>query len=674
MRRSLFLCVFMLWALSSAAWGGDNSGAKDYQVYELGEIVVTADRPAGETIAITTKITPEEFQSTNSDTVAEALTYVPGVVVSTGRKNEPEISIHGFSQRKTLILIDGVPYYETNYGKLDLNQIPTDVVARIDIVKGAPSVLYGPNAEIAVVNVITKKAGEQPTVTATLEAGEKDRFLGSLSAGWKEGIFNGFLNYTRRESECWRMSEDYTPRQGTIVRRPGGTTNAILEDGGFRNNSDYESDSFWAKFGIEPNEKSEYFMNAHYIGSEKGVPPSVDSETVFTTFPQFAGFARFDRYDDWGADLSGREQISESLSLQGKLFYHHHVDEYVSFSDQTYTTPIATSRFQDYVLGGSIISDFRPVPWNRLGTAVHYRKDSHKERDEIELPFDESVSYTGSIALEDECTRIKDLSVTAGLSYDWFEIDKTQPSNRLPGTKDALNPLLGAFYTTSEGTKFFGSVAKKTRFPTLDQLYSSRSGNSELEAEESINYTLGASRTFLDVIRGELAVFHHDISDLISRDAPGVDGRYRNYSEVKMYGAELSLAFFPMEGLLWTLDYTYNYARDRSDGRVTENVTYVPEHKLDTRIEYSLPTKTRFSVNGLYVSPVYSQLPTPQNPTLAERKSDEYFIWNGRISRGIGDYFTVYLAADNILDENYEPESGFPAPGRQVWVGLTARY
>ncbi len=40
--------------------------------------------------------------------------------------------------------MDGVPYYETNVGKLDLNQITTDNVARIEIIKGAPRSFTGP--------------------------------------------------------------------------------------------------------------------------------------------------------------------------------------------------------------------------------------------------------------------------------------------------------------------------------------------------------------------------------------------------------------------------------------------------------------------------------------------------------------------------------------------------
>jgi len=97
---------------------------------------------------------------------------VPGVRVSTGRKNEPNVSIHGFDQSRILVLIDGVPYYETKYGKFDMNLLSIENVARIDVIKGAASVLYGANAEAGVINIITKKAADRASFSGKLEVGE----------------------------------------------------------------------------------------------------------------------------------------------------------------------------------------------------------------------------------------------------------------------------------------------------------------------------------------------------------------------------------------------------------------------------------------------------------------------------------------------------------------------
>ncbi len=163
-----FVLIFVSTMYFNAAWAEEPAKLESpgYEAFDLGEIFVTTEKPpAVQDVAVTTVITEEQIKATNSHTIAEALTYVPGVRVSTGRKNEPNIQIRGLDQSRTLILIDGVPYYETNFGKLDLNQIPVDNVAKIEVTKGGASVLYGPNSLAGVINIITKKPSKNSLLT-----------------------------------------------------------------------------------------------------------------------------------------------------------------------------------------------------------------------------------------------------------------------------------------------------------------------------------------------------------------------------------------------------------------------------------------------------------------------------------------------------------------------------
>jgi len=690
------ICVFLgLISLMLIAFSSANaeevvpSESSGYAAFDLGEIYVTAEQlPAVREVAVTTEITAEEIKATNSHTVAEALTYIPGVVVSGGRKNQPNIQIRGLDQSRALILIDGVPYYETNYGKLDLNQIPVDNIAKIEVTKGGASVLYGPNALAGVINIITKKPTEKPSAEALLEIGENATSKVSLTHGMKAGIVNYWLNYAHQESGGWRMSDDFEPKIGTITRRPGTPTEEILEDGGFRNNSDFKTDSLWAKVGIEPAPDAAYYLNFHYIAKEKGVPPSTVSENIFTSRPAFSGFVRIPRYDDWGIDLSGQQKISSELVLKAKLFYHNHVDDYVSYADQTYSEKIAVSRYKDYLIGGSMTADYRPAQWDIVRLGLQYRGDSHEERDDSYLPFAESFSYTGSVALENELNKIKNLSLVAGVSYDWFRVSEAernitdkntgdflnQVNLNKPDTMDEFNPMLGATYILSDSTRLFGSVARKVRFPTLSQLYSTRSGNTELTAEKSVNYTLGISQVFGSFVSGELAVFYYDVSDFISRDAPGTEGIYRNYAKISLAGFELSSAINLLQDLLLRIGYTYTNGRDRSDGRVTENVTFVPENKVDIGVKYTIPYLVApVDLTCIYVSESYNQLPTPQRPDQESIKTGDYFIVNARISKKFLKHYEAYLAVNNIFDSDYEAEYGFPGQGRNFYVGVALK-
>ncbi len=133
----LFLAAASCAALAAVtARAEEPPPAPGYEAYALARVTVTAKADTVDEAALTVAVTAEQIAARNAKNVAEALAAVLGLRVSTGRKNEPTVYVHGFDQSRVQVLIDGVPYYEANYGKLDLAQIPTDNVARIEVTKG----------------------------------------------------------------------------------------------------------------------------------------------------------------------------------------------------------------------------------------------------------------------------------------------------------------------------------------------------------------------------------------------------------------------------------------------------------------------------------------------------------------------------------------------------------
>jgi iron complex outermembrane recepter protein len=686
-KEKWFILVMLSLVIGAGLSWAEEKKNKEFEAYTLGEIVVSGDK-VRET-AVITEVTAEDIAATNSKTVAEALGYAQGVKVTTGRKNEPNVSIRNFDQSQSLILIDGIPYYETNFGKLDLNQISTDNVARIEVIKGDASVLYGANALAGVVNIITKQASDKPFTSATVEFSENNTYRLSATHGMKAGIWSWWLNASFQDSDGWNLSDDFKPKKGTLTKSPGGKSLVVFEDGGKRDNSDVTSKNLWAKFGATPLKDSEFFVNFHYLEKDKGSPASTDSNTVFLTRPAFStAYARIENYEDWGVDLDGKHRLNDQWNLKAKLFYHHHNDDYVSFSDASLTKKIAVSTYEDYIAGGSFFVDYQPLKWNTLRMSLHYKEDNHQERDDSYLPFAESKSYTGSWGLEDEFTLVKNLSLVGGISYDWFKVTEAQKnvtssgtgnfvrqvSNPTPNTSE-FNPLLGLNYQILDQTKLFGSVARKSRFPTLQQLYSTKGGNPNLSSETSINYTLGINQALGKIGQMELAFFYYDVSNLISRDAPGPLGNYLNYGSISRAGFEVGGSIYPLDGLLLRGDYTYVDSKNQSNGRVTDDVPFSPKNKVDLGVQYIIPqVKTKLDLIGLYVGEAYSQLPTPQNKALPILKTGDYFLTNFKVTQPILKWFEVYVAVNNIFDINYEPEYGFPGPGRTFWGGVTGKF
>lgn len=653
---------------------------KDYEAFDLGELYVKGEKDQGvQAMTEVSEVTAEQIEATNSKTVAEALQYVPGVIVTNGRKNEPSVRIHGLKPDKALVLIDGVPYYETNYGSLDLNSIPVDNVAKIEVQKGVSSVLYGPNAISGVINIITKKSTTRPSLVARAEVGDYESRRYAISHGMKAGMFNYWLGYEHLESDGWYLSRSFE-KHPTRVRRAaslGGNFTAVLENGGVRENSDEKTDAFWAKFGIEPSENSEYYVNFHYITREKGGPASLldDANRVQPTFSQLW---RFPRYDNWGIDLSGQQKVGDRVTFKGKLFYHDHVDDLESYRDQTYAypgDPYARSRFKDNMLGGSLLSDIKLAEIDTLRLAYNYRRDEHQDRSRETDPFSKAVSYTGSLGIENELMPIKNLSIIAGLGYDWFQVTDSPIENKRKPYDDHISPMAGAKYSFSDSTTIFGSWAKKIRFPTLSTLYSSTSGNADLKPEKSQNYVLGVSRNLGPYARAEISGFYYDITNLITRDTPVANSPYVNFGKVEIYGFEVAGEIYPTKDLSFRLGYTYENASDRSSGRVTDRVTGIPEHKIDASARYIIPqVGLTFDLTALYVSKIWGQLPTPASTGAAALRTGDFFIMDARIGKTIFKNFELYFVAKNIFDKDYESEVGFPAPGRNLYAGIKYSY
>lgn len=658
----------------------------EFEVYQMGQVTVAAEAPPAE-VAQVTVVTAEEIKANNARTVAEALFGTPGIRLSTGRKNEPNVSIHGFDQAKVLVLIDGVPYYETNYGKLDLNQIPTDNIARIEVTKGAASVLYGANALGGVINIVTRQAGERPFTGAALEFGDDNLDRYSLTHGRKAGKINYWLNYTQFKSDGWDVSGDYKPTLGKITRRsPNSTTPAVLQGEKRRLNSDRHNAGAWFKIGYENGPDSAYWFNLHSLNMDKGSPPATDQVTVFQSRPQFSQFARIKNYRDQGIDFDMRERLGRRLVLKGKLFYHDHQDDYDSYDDQTFRRKLARSTFKDYLAGGSLILESPLAESNTLRLAVNYKIDSHRERDDTYLPFARTRSTTSSWGLEDEIRIGEKVKGVVGVSYDRFEVGSAERNildksgnflrqDPLPEpSNNYLSPMAGLTWQVGEQSHIFLAAARKSRFPLLQNLFSSRSGNLDLRPERTTNYIAGYNGVVASRLRLEGSAFWYNTTDLINRSGVDPNNLFQNYGKVRTRGLEVAAVYFASPELTLRADLTLLDAEDKSNGRITDKVINIPRRLAGVGISWRLPwLPIRIDLSGTHAGEVYTSLPSPRYPTDPTYKVDEYFLTSLRAGVDLGSKFELWLAVRNLGDQDYETDYAFPGPGRAFSVGLKAR-
>ena len=127
----------------------------------LDGVVVTANR--NETArrlapTLVKVVTPKLFEQTNSHTLSQGLVFQPGVRVETDCQNcgYSQVRINGLDGKYTQILIDSRPIFSSLAGVYGLEQIPINMIERVEVVRGGGSALFGANAVGGTINIITK--------------------------------------------------------------------------------------------------------------------------------------------------------------------------------------------------------------------------------------------------------------------------------------------------------------------------------------------------------------------------------------------------------------------------------------------------------------------------------------------------------------------------------------
>jgi vitamin B12 transporter len=128
----------------------------------LPSVVVTADRiarPLSSTTSTVTVITGEQLRAAGVVQLVDALRIVPGVnVVRSGSAGaQTSLFMRGGESDYVRVLVDGVAMNDPG-GAIDLSTITLDNVERIEVVRGAASVLYGSDAVTGVVHIFTRQA------------------------------------------------------------------------------------------------------------------------------------------------------------------------------------------------------------------------------------------------------------------------------------------------------------------------------------------------------------------------------------------------------------------------------------------------------------------------------------------------------------------------------------
>lgn len=148
----------------------------------LDNVVVSANRnetKKREAANVVNIITPKLFDNTNSFCLSQGLSCQSGLRVENNCQNcgFQQVRINGLEGPYSQILIDSRPIFSALAGVYGIEQIPANMVERVEVVRGGGSALFGSNAVAGTINIITKEP-----LGNSLTATNSTMFIGGKSA------------------------------------------------------------------------------------------------------------------------------------------------------------------------------------------------------------------------------------------------------------------------------------------------------------------------------------------------------------------------------------------------------------------------------------------------------------------------------------------------------------
>ncbi len=156
-------------------------------VSQLDSVVVTASRnpqPLKDVVGDVSVISSEELQKAGQSSLVDLLSKQPGVqfYTSGGPQTITGVYVRGTNTKHTLVLVDGMRINGAISGSVQWGTIDPATIERVEILRGAASSLYGSDAIGGVINIITKKSGEDRPFAAwgNVGIGSYDTFKSSI--------------------------------------------------------------------------------------------------------------------------------------------------------------------------------------------------------------------------------------------------------------------------------------------------------------------------------------------------------------------------------------------------------------------------------------------------------------------------------------------------------------
>ncbi len=611
--KLLLITGLLVFYTSFSAYGKQEEKSK--YLGDLGVIVVTPDyfplelEDASPQVRV---ISHKEIKRKQADTLNEVLMNEPGIFEISERGTMGSLSTlsmrtGGGSANEVLVLIDGIPLNSPADGQVDLSEISTDYIERIEIMRGGSSYMYGGNSVGGVVNVITRKP-----------------VADSFSVRTKLGAFN--------QKSLNLSGSKYYGENFLYISLDGKNID------GWRDNSDFQEAGVFVKAG-----QKKINASFKYVDNEQGLP-GLNNTLI----------------DEWDGD---KELVADAPdAVQKKQMFDTTLN--VNTEGQKIQLAYMNHRL-NYNKGEDFWPEYNDTDWQKLFASVK-TKTSIKGLDfgiEGEYSIYDKKDYINPAYSVDKQQGIVSLLGQKKTSFAGLEniISLRYDSSKWGGVLSPRLSFLKKFHLLKVNLSF----AQAFNPPDFNALYWKGGygvGNPELESEMAETADIGIewrhsrflvnTSLFYSILKDKIA---WALDETISLWKP------QNLDKVQSYGLENEVRYFILSNL--ELKMYYSYMTSQVKNNDWDLLRYTPQHKVGVGVNYSPLENLTISMNSRSQSVAYS------SDGEAGTKIEPHTVIDVNILKKIND-LKLYLNADNIFNTKYLSRRGYPLPGIRMEGGI----
>ncbi len=624
---------------------------------------------------IVTVITARQIKRMGFRTLTDILKIVPGFYISMDETGEKEIAVRGVlddASQKIKVLIDGHSINDVWRGGAmwNFNDLPVENIKKVEVIRGPGSALYGQNAFLAVVNIITKDTEDIDGFQVTASGGSFSTQNYNLLFGREFGDLkiSGFLDYFDTQGFSKKIEQDAL-FQNSFSKSPGQSRNR-------REKTDLNLKLSYNN--LEAKVKYMKKRRKDYIG----VNDSLNDETVLRDTYIFS-------------ELAYKLQLGERLNIIPKVYYDQYnydpffeqrPDGFVDSFGRTFSDGLkGRLRFKQRTLGFDNQVNYKLFDGNELTFGfqyewihqgdIHYGTNFHPVTFaplalvtdfSSDLPFTRRATrHIYAFYLQDEWNITKDIDLTVGVRHDRF--------TRFEGT---TNPRVGLIWRFIEDAHLKLLFATAFKAPSFQELFLTNNGvkvgNPNLDPEKINTFEVGLGYNFTSHISASMNYFFNRIRDKIIVDT-GSPKQFQNSGGARIQGVEAELkADFGNDNYIFA-NYTF---QDAEDTRNRNRLPDVPVHNANIGINAGLCKYANANIATLLSGP------RPREDGDTRRDIPGQALVNlTLIGKNFIDNFEVRGSIFNLFDKSYDDPApkntvptDYPQQGRSIMVELRYKF